>query len=179
VIAMDLRGWVNSGLMTFFFFVIGLEARRGLDVGELRERPRVVLPLVAGLSGMAGAVATYLAITAGRPSAHGWGVAMSTDTAFALGVLALVGRRAPDRLRGFILTVVVVDDIVALLVISTVYTEGVAWGALLVGVALFGSILGAVRLRVGHLGAFDIDTLTRVVRTARPRATMPSAPPLS
>lgn len=149
-IAMDLRGWVNSGLMTFFFFVIGLEARRELDVGELRERARVVLPLVAGLGGMAGAVTTYLAITAGRSSAHGWGVAMSTDTAFALGVLALVGRRAPDRLRGFILTIVVVDDIVALLVISTVYTEGVAWGALLVGVALFAAILAAALLRVGH-----------------------------
>src|SRR6185369_11861550 len=108
---MNLREWVNSGLMTFFFLVVGLEARRELDIGELRERARLVLPLLAGLGGMAAAVATYLAVNAGGPAAHGWGVAMSTDTAFALGALALAGRRVPDRLRGFLLTVVVVDDI--------------------------------------------------------------------
>ena len=122
-IALDLRDWVNSGLMTFFFFVVGLEARREFDLGELRERRRFALPLLAGVGGMAVAVAIYLAFNAGRPSAHGWGVAMSTDTAFALGLLALVGPRFPDRLRAFMLTVVVVDDIVALVVIATVYTE--------------------------------------------------------
>ena len=122
-IALDLRGWVNSGLMTFFFLVVGLEARREFDLGELRERRRFALPLLAGIGGMAVAVAIYLAFNAGRPSAHGWGIAMSTDTAFALGLLALVGPRFPDRLRAFMLTVVVVDDIVALVVIATVYTE--------------------------------------------------------
>ena len=119
--------------MTFFFFVVGLEARREFDLGELRERRRVALPLLAGLGGMAVPVAIYLAFNAGRPSAHGWGVAMSTDTAFALGMLALVGPRFPDRLRAFMLTVVVVDDIVALVVIAIVYTEDVASSALLVG----------------------------------------------
>ena len=109
--------------MTFFFFVVGLEARREFDLGELRERRRFALPLLAGLGGMAVAVAIYLAFNAGHSSAHGWGVAMSTDTAFALGLLALVGPRFPDRLRAFMLTVVVVDDIVALVVIATVYTE--------------------------------------------------------
>ena len=103
--------WVNSGLMTFFFFVVGLEARREFDLGELRERRRFALPFAAGLGGMVVAVAIYLAFNAGRSSAHGWGVAMSTDTAFALGLLALVGPRFPDRLRAFMLTVVVVDDI--------------------------------------------------------------------
>src|ERR1700736_7026952 len=106
--------------MTFFFFVVGLEARREFDLGELRERRRVALPLLAGLGGMAVPGAIYLAFNAGRPSAHGWGAAMSTDTAFALGMLALVGPRFPDRLRSFTLTVVVVDDLVALLVIATV-----------------------------------------------------------
>jgi len=122
-VSMELRGWINSGLMTFFFFTIGLEARREFDLGELRDRPRVVLPLLAGLGGMVGAVALYLAFNGGRPEAHGWGVAMSTDTAFALGVLALVGNRVPDRLRGFMLTVVVVDDMVALILIATVYNR--------------------------------------------------------
>ena len=103
-ISLDLREWVNSGLMTFFFFVVGLEARREFDLGELRERRRVALPVLAGLGGMVVPVAIYLAINAGRASAHGWGAAMSTDTAFALGVLALVGPRFPTRLRAFMLT---------------------------------------------------------------------------
>jgi Na+/H+ antiporter 1 len=87
-VSLDLRHWVNSGLMTFFFFVVGLEARREFDLGELRERRRFALPLLAGIGGMAVAVAIYLAFNAGRSSAHGWGIAMSTDTAFALGLLA-------------------------------------------------------------------------------------------
>ena len=102
-VALDLRHWVNSGLMTFFFFVVGLEARREFDLGELRERRRFALPLLAGLGGMAVAISIYLAFNGGRPSAHGWGIAMSTDTAFALGLLALVGPRFPDRLRAFML----------------------------------------------------------------------------
>ena len=114
-IALDLREWVNSGLMTFFFFVVGLEARREFDIGELRERRRVTLPLIAGLGGMAVPVLIYLAVNAGHGSAHGWGTAMSTDTAFALGMLALVGPRFPERLRSFMLTVVVVDDVAALI----------------------------------------------------------------
>jgi Na+/H+ antiporter NhaA len=140
-VALDLRNWVNSGLMTFFFFVVGLEARREFDLGELRERRRFALPLLAGIGGMALAVGIYLAFNAGRPSAHGWGVAMSTDTAFALGLLALVGPRFPDRLRAFMLTVVVVDDIVALAVIATVYTEHVRLSALLAACGLFGAVL--------------------------------------
>jgi Na+/H+ antiporter NhaA len=140
-VSQDLRGWLNNGLMTFFFFVVGLEARREFDIGELRERRRFALPLVAGIGGMLVPVGIFLAANAGRPSAHGWGAAMSTDTAFALGMLALVGPRFPDRLRTFILTVVVVDDVVALLVIATVYTEDVAPGALLATLGIFAAIL--------------------------------------
>jgi len=136
-IAQDLRHWVNNGLMAFFFLVIGLEARREFDIGELRQRRRVALPVLAGIGGMALPVGIYLAFNAGRPAAHGWGVAMSTDTAFALGMLALVGTRLPDRLRAFMLTVVVVDDIVALAVIATVYSRHVAWRALLVAAGIF------------------------------------------
>ena len=95
-ISQDLRGWVNSGLMTFFFFVVGLEARREFDLGELRERRRFALPLLAGLGGMLVPVAIYLAFNA-RPRARrtAGASAMSTDTAFALGLLALVGPRLP------------------------------------------------------------------------------------
>ncbi len=142
-ISQDLREWVNSGLMTFFFFVIGLEVRREFDVGELRERRRLALPALAALGGMAVPIAIYLAFNGGSGSAHGWGVAMSTDTAFALGMLALVGPRFPDRLRGFMLTIIVVDDVVALLVIAFVYSDSVSLEPLLVAFGVFALILAA------------------------------------
>jgi Na+/H+ antiporter NhaA len=150
-VELELRDWLNSGLMTFFFFVLGLEARRELDLGELRERRRFALPLLAGIGGMAVAVALYLIFNVGSSSAHGWGVAMSTDTAFALGLLALVGPRFPDRLRAFMLTVVVVDDILALVVIATVYTDDLRLPALLAAGGLFVGVLvaRALRVRVG------------------------------
>jgi Na+/H+ antiporter NhaA len=147
-VELDLRDWVNSGLMTFFFFVLGLEARREFDLGELRERRRFALPLLAAVGGIGVAIGIYLAINAGESSAQGWGVAMSTDTAFALGFLSLFGSRVPDRLRAFLLTVVVVDDVLALLVIATVYTEEVEVSALLVAAGLFGAIVGLKALRV-------------------------------
>jgi Na+/H+ antiporter NhaA len=143
-IEQDVRSWVNGGLMTFFFLVVGLEARREFDMGDLRERRRIALPLLAGLGGMAIPVAIYLAANAGRGSAQGWGVAMSTDTAFALGMLALVGPHFPERLRAFMLTVVVVDDLLALVVIATFYTTDVVPRALAAMVVLLLAVL-AVR----------------------------------
>ena len=147
-ISEDLQYWLNSGLMTFFFFVVGLEARREFDMGELRERRRLALPLAAGIGGMAVPVLIFLAVNAGKPSAHGWGAAMSTDTALALGMLALVGPRFPDRLRAFMLTVSVVDDVVALLVIGSVYTEHLAVSPLVVAAALFAALVLSTRLSV-------------------------------
>jgi Na+/H+ antiporter NhaA len=147
-LSLDLRGWINSGLMAFFFFVVGLEARREFDLGELRERRRFILPLTAALAGMGCAVLIYLAFNAGRSGAHGWGAAMSTDTAFALGVLAVVGPRASDRLRAFILTVAVADDILALLVIATFYPEDLHLRALLVAILIFSLVVVALALRV-------------------------------
>ena len=147
-VSQSLGEWVNSGLMTFFFFVIGLEARREFDLGELQDRHMVALPVVAGLAGMAVTAVIFVAINAGHSSAQGWGVAMSTDTAFALGALALVGPRFSDRLRAFILTVCVIDDFAALLVIATVYTDTLHLGALLAGVGVFCLIATAARLRV-------------------------------
>jgi Na+/H+ antiporter NhaA len=150
-ISEDLRFWVNSGLMTFFFFVVGLEARREIDLGELRERRRIVLPLAAGLAGIVVPVSIYLAINAGSDSAQGWGVAMSTDTALALGLLALVGPRFPDRLRAFMLTVAVTDDIVALVVIATVYAGAVHYPPLLLAIALYATAY--VLCRYAHVRA--------------------------
>ena len=148
-ISQDLREWVNGGLMTFFFFVIGLEARREFDLGELRERRRFVLPVLAGFGGVLVPIGIYLAFNAGRPSAHGWGVAMSTDTAFALGMLALVGPRFPDRLRAFMLTVVVTDDLAGLVVIATAYTSRLHVRAFVIALAFFAAVYALHRARVG------------------------------
>jgi Na+/H+ antiporter NhaA len=143
-VSHDLRYWLNSGLMTLFFFVVGLEARREFDVGELRDRRRVTLPVAAGIGGMIVPIAIYLAFNAGSSAAHGWGVAMSTDTAFALGLLALVGPRFPVRLRAFMLTVSVVDDVIALIVIGTAYASGIHTVALAIGIGIFLVVILAV-----------------------------------
>jgi Na+/H+ antiporter NhaA len=140
-LSADLRTWINEGLMTFFFLVVGLEAKREFDVGELRERRRLAIPVVAAIGGMVVPIAIYLAFNAGGPGAHGWGAAMSTDTAFALGALALLTPRGATRLRVFLLTLAVVDDLCALLVIATVYTKHVSLPALAVAIGLFGVLL--------------------------------------
>jgi Na+/H+ antiporter NhaA len=147
-VSQDLRHWVNDGLMAFFFLVVGLEARREFDLGELRDHRRVALPVAAALGGMLVPIGIYLAINSGRPSAGGWGAAMSTDTAFALGMLALVGRRFPASLRAFILTVAVADDVVAFVVIATGYTGRVRVVSLLAGVGLLGLVALARSRRV-------------------------------
>ncbi|HEY1634919.1 MAG TPA: Na+/H+ antiporter NhaA [Acidimicrobiales bacterium] len=103
-ISTDLRHWVNEGLMTLFFLVVGLEAKRELDIGELRQRQRLASTVVAALGGMTVPIAIYISFNAGTGGGHGWGAAMSTDTAFALGALALITPRSATRLRVFLLT---------------------------------------------------------------------------
>jgi len=152
-LSADLRHWVNDGLMTLFFLVVGLEAKRELDVGELRERSRLAVPVIAAIGGMAGAIAIYLAFNAGGPGADGWGAVMSTETALALGILALVGPEGSTRLRVFMLSLVVVDDLAGLLVIATVYTEHIEVVALIVALALFGVLLALRYLPVGRSAA--------------------------
>ena len=140
-IGTDLRHWVNEGLMTLFFLVVGLEAKRQLDLGELRERRRLAIPVVAALGGVTVPILIYLAFNAGRSSAHGWAAAMSTDTAFALGTVALVTPRTATRIRVFLLTLAVVDDLAALVVIATVYSSHVSFVALGVAIALFAALI--------------------------------------
>ena len=149
-ISQDLHGWVNSGLMTFFFLVIGLEARREFDMGELREHRRFAIPLAAGLGGMVVPVAIFLVVNAGHPSASGWGTAMSTDTAFALGMLALVGPKSADRLRSYLLTFAVVDDLAAVAVIALVYSHHLDVRALLIGFAALAAVYLARTSGVRH-----------------------------
>ena len=148
-VTRELRTWIDSGLMTLFFLVVGLEARREIDLGDLRDRGRVLLPVAAGLFGLIVPVGLYLALNAGGDAAGGWGVAMSTDTALALGLLVVVGRDVPDRVRTFLLTVFVVDDLVALLVIAVVYTDDLDLRYLALAVVLFGLFVLVRRLRLG------------------------------
>src|SRR5918995_3033892 len=153
-IELTLREWVNSGLMTFFFFVLGLEARREFGLGGFRGGRRFVLPLLASVRGMGAAAAIYLAFNLGSSAAGGWGIAMSTDTAFALGLLTLFGRRAPERLRAFMLTIVIADDLLALVVIALVYSESIDVGPLIWAAGLLAVVLVLLlgfRLRRGPL----------------------------
>ena len=140
----SLRHWVNDGLMTLFFLLVGLEIARELSVGEYRDRRAVIAPALAALGGLVVPAALYLAIAGGGDGARGWGIAISTDTAFALGVLALVGPRCPNRLRVFLLALAIVDDVAAIGVIALFYTDSVDTGALLLAGVLF-VVLAALR----------------------------------
>jgi Na+/H+ antiporter NhaA len=145
----DLTYWINDGLMAIFFFVIGLEVRREFDTGELRDRRRAAVPLLAALGGMLLPVAIFVAFNADGEAAGAWGIVMATDTAFALGVLALAGRKAPPRLRAFVLTVVIADDIGVLLVIAFAYTDSLSLPALAAAILLFGVLVGLRRAGIG------------------------------
>jgi NhaA family Na+:H+ antiporter len=127
--------WINDGLMAVFFFVIGLEIKREVLVGGLSSPSRVVMPVAAAVGGMVVPAALFLALNAGEPTAQGWGVAMATDIAFALGVLSLLGPRVPVGLKIFLTAVAIVDDIGAILVIALFYTAELSLPALGVGLA--------------------------------------------
>jgi Na+/H+ antiporter NhaA len=152
---LDARQFVNSGLMAFFFLVVGLEARRQLDMGELRMRSRVTLPVMAGLAGMIFPVCIYLAFNAGTKQAHGWGTTMNSDTAFALGALALAGKALPDRVRTFLLTVSIADDLVSLVIIAIAYSGSIGVVPLLIGLALLAVFL-LLRLRGNRNGRLHL-----------------------
>ena len=137
---MDLQHWVNDGLMVFFFFLIGMEVRRELSMGELVQRSRLTVPALAAVAGLVLPALIYLAINAGGDGAVGWGIPMATDTAFVLGALALFGRHTPIQLRVFLLSLSVVDDIGALSAIAIFYSDEIDLVAL--------AIAGAVRPRV-------------------------------
>jgi NhaA family Na+:H+ antiporter len=140
----DLHFWINDGLMALFFFVVGREIRHEVDGGELSTPRRAALPLAAALGGMLVPAIIYLGFNAGRPSLSGWGIPMATDIAFAVGVLALLGRRVPGALRILLLALAVIDDIGAIVVIALFYSSGVVWSG--IGVAA-GGALGVVALR--------------------------------
>ena len=127
--------WIDDGLMALFFFVVGLEIKREIIVGELSTVRKAALPILAALGGMIGPAVIYALVNQGGAGARGWGIPMATDIAFALGVLAILGSRVPTNLKVFLAALAIVDDIGAVIVVAAFYTSQIFWGWLLVGFA--------------------------------------------
>ena len=144
-----LHHWINDGLMAVFFFMVGLEIKREVLVGELASPKQAALPIAAALGGMVVPAGIFVLFNAGTPDLRGWGVPMATDIAFALGVLALLGSRAPTGLKIFLAALAIVDDLGAVLVIALFYSEGLDWNMLLYAaitlIVLFGANRGGIR----------------------------------
>ena len=143
-----LKHWVNDGLMAIFFFVVGLEIKREVLVGELASPRRAALPAIAALGGVVVPAGIYLLLNRGQTGSEGWGIPMATDIAFALGVLALLGDRVPIGLKVFLTALAIVDDIAAVLVIALFYTSGVDWSALAAAAGVLVLLVIANRLGV-------------------------------
>ena len=155
-ISEDLEHIVNDGLMAVFFFVVGLEIKRELLHGELSSFRRAVLPAMAALGGMVAPALIYLAFNSSGETSVGWGIPIATDIAFALGVLALLGRRLPPQLRIFLLGLAVVDDLGAIAVIAVFYTEAIHWMDLGLALAVFTVIAACIRIGIRSLGFYLI-----------------------
>ncbi len=151
VIEKPLLLWVNDGLMAVFFLLVGLEIKRELVTGELSDARSAALPVAAAVGGMVVPAAAYLAVTWGTPSAVGWGIPMATDIAFALGALAVFGRRLPSTLGIFLAALALVDDIGAVVVIALVYTPKIVWAALAVAAVALVLLVALNRLGVTSL----------------------------
>jgi NhaA family Na+:H+ antiporter len=133
---LDLREWVNDGLMTIFFFVVGLEIKRELVEGELRGVRRAAMPALAAVGGMVVPALIYTAVNAGGPGARGWGIPMATDIAMAVGIVAVLGSRVDPALKLFLLALAIVDDIGAIAVIAIFYSGRIDTDSLLIAVGL-------------------------------------------
>lgn len=159
-ITKDLLHWINDGLMAVFFFVVGLEIKREVMVGELASRRKAILPIVAAIGGMVIPAVLYISVNAGGPAQGGWGIPMATDIAFAIGILSLLGNRVPLSLKVFITAVAIVDDLGAVLVIALFYTSEIELGFLIFGgvILLLLAVMNWLRVRspilYGVLGFF-------------------------
>ena len=144
----SLKHWINDGLMTIFFFVIALELKREMVLGELRQLRLAALPASAALGGMVVPAAVFLLLVGDGPGANGWGTVMSTDTAFLVGCLAVLGRRVPQALRLFLLSLAIFDDIGAILVLAVGYGGGPRWPAVALAVTGLAAVAGIARLGI-------------------------------
>ena len=155
-ISKPVSFWINDGLMTIFFFVVGLEIKRELLVGELAHWRYAILPVAGALGGMVVPAAVYTAFNAGTVSADGWGIPMATDTAFALGILALLGDRIPITLRIFVTALAIIDDVGALLVIALFYSADLSLPSLAIGGVVLAILAGASYVGVRHIAVYSV-----------------------
>jgi Na+:H+ antiporter, NhaA family len=146
----SLHHWINDGLMTLFFFVVGSEIKREMVSGELATIKQAAFPMIAALGGMVVPALIYMAFNQGHEGAKGWGIPMATDIPFALGILALLGNRIPVPLKIFLMALAIIDDLGAILVIAVFYTNDLSWGGLGAAAAVFGVLVAIGRAGVGH-----------------------------
>jgi NhaA family Na+:H+ antiporter len=151
---LSLQTWVNDALMTLFFLLVGVEIKREVVHGDLRDPRTVALPVMAAVGGMLAPAAIYALVNAGHPGSGGWGIPMATDIAFAVGVVSLLGMRVPLAAKVFLLTLAVTDDIGAILVIAVFYSGSLALGWLLAAVAAVGAVLVMRRADVQSLAPY-------------------------
>ncbi len=154
--ALTLHHWVNDGLMVVFFFVVGLEIKREMVVGRLSSLDRAILPVAAAFGGMIVPALIYAALNVGTEGARGWGIPMATDIAFALGVLAMFGKRVPIGLKVFLMALAIADDLGAVAVIALFYTEKIEMGALIAAAILLVILAGAIKAGVKRVGILAI-----------------------
>ena len=152
----SLKHWINDGLMAIFFFVIGLEVKREIALGELRSLRSAALPVIAALGGMIVPAGIFLALQSGQAGQRGWGIPMATDIAFVVGCMAVLGRRVPAALRIILLSIAIVDDIGAILVIAFGYTENLSISWLVFGLIGIGLVFGLQRLGVRSIGMYTL-----------------------
>jgi NhaA family Na+:H+ antiporter len=155
-LSLTLRDWINEGLMAIFFFVVGLEIKRELVEGELREPRKAALPALAALGGMLVPALVYVAFNAGTAGGRGWGIPVATDIAIAVGVLSLLGSRIPSTLKLFLLALAIVDDIGAILVIALFYSRGIVWESAVAAVVVVVLMLVVRALGVRNILAYTV-----------------------
>jgi NhaA family Na+:H+ antiporter len=153
-VSHSLKHWINDGLMAVFFFLIGLEVKREIVLGELRDIRRAALPIAAALGGMVAPAAIYFSLQAGEPGERGWGIPMATDIAFVVGCMAVLGSRIPHGLRVLLLSLAIADDIGAILVIAIGYTAELYWGPLAWGLVGIAGVSALARLGVRSFGIY-------------------------
>lgn len=153
-LSLDLRHWVNDGSMTLFFFVVAMEIKRELVDGELSDPKKAALPALAAMGGMVAPALVYLALASGQTAERGWGIPIATDIAFAVGVLALIARNAPPAIRVFLLTLAIVDDIGAILVIAIFYSDSLSLAALAISVGSLATIVLAHRVGIRPMSVY-------------------------